>query len=289
MTDHSDRGTTPVPSSSTTSKIDPPNPARVFQHQIDDTDPGMVLAYRRAQTGEIQRRLTKPRILSAATGSSPIRPPLPSPEDIRSRIPPQGISPSAVSASFGNMIVGRGIFRDRSRRQQFWDLVIQNANYDRKARLLSPLYNGAYQGLPSPPPLPSAGDIRARISSEGIYAEHLSASYGDYIMGTGMYTDTERTKQIDSLIHANAILVRKTMLLRLAPRMPTAAELQSKIPPQGITMGDFARYYHSFGWSKEREQVLQQLMLENMEFEMKTKLFFVKEPGAGIGEANFLR
>jgi len=289
MTDHSDRGTTPVPSSSTTSKIDPPNPARVFQHQIDDTDPGMVLANRRAQTGEIQRRLTKPRILSAATGSSPIRPPLPSLEDIRSRIPPQGISPNAVSASFGNMIVGRGLFKDGSRRQQFWELVVQNAHYDRHTKRLSPLYNGAYQGLPSPPPLPSADDIRARISSEGIYAEHLSASYGDYIMGTGMYTDIERTKQIDSLIHANAILVRKTMLLRLAPRMPTAAELRSKIPPQGITMGDFARYYHSFGWSKEREQKFQQLMLENMEFEMKTKLFFLKEPGAGTGQANFLR
>jgi len=269
--------------------MEPHNPARVTQHQPDDTDPGMVLANRRAQSDEIDRRLTIPRVLSATTGSPPIRPPLPSPEDIRSRISPQGISPSALSASFGNMIVGRGIFKDGSRRQQFWDLVVQNAYYNRQTKRLSPLYNGAYQGQPSPPPLPSADDIRARISSEGIYAEHLSASYGDYIMGTGMYTDIERTKQIDSLIHANAILVRKTMLLRLAPRMPTAAELRSKIPPQGITMGDFARYYHGIGLSKEREQVLQQLMLENMEFDMETKLFFLKDPAAGTGVANFLR
>lgn len=270
--------------------MDPHDPALVAQYQIDDIDRGMILANRQAQSEETKRRLNAPRDLSATTESPPIRPPLPSPEDIRSRIPPQGIFPREVSASFGNMIVGRGIFKDRSRREQFWELVVQNAHYDRHTKLLSPLYHGAYQGSPSSPPLPSVDDIRARISSKGIYAEILSASYGDYIMGTGMHTDIERTKQIDSLTHANANLVRETMVLELAPRMPTAAELRSQITPQGMPMDDFKRYYDDFCCgSKEREQVFYQLMIQNVDLKVETERLVLKEPGAGTGDADFSR
>lgn len=159
MAYHSERGNTLVSSNSSTSEVDPHNPARVTQHQLDEIDPGMIFAKRRAQSEETKRRLNTPRDLSATSESPAIRPPLPSPEDIRSLIPPKGIFPSDLSASLGNMIVGRSIFKDGSRREQFW----------------KSLYHDACQGPPSPPPLPSADDIRARISSEGIYAENLSA------------------------------------------------------------------------------------------------------------------
>lgn len=284
MTDHSDRSATPGPSGLTISKMDPFNAAWVAQHQLEVTDPGVIMSNRRAQTTEFRSPLIKPRIFSAAMGSLPIRPPLPSPEDIRSRIPPQGISPHAVSASFGNMVVGRGIFEDGSRRQQFWDLVVQNANYDRQAKRLSPLYDGAFQAPTSRPPLPSADDVRARISSEGIYAEHLAASYGDLIMGTGRYPDIERVKQIENIIHANAFLIRETMVLRLAPRMPSAADLRSRIPPEGITRDECLRIGHQVhgnGRSVERTTRFSQLILENVKYDNRTKLFFLKEHTAG--------
>lgn len=108
-------------------------------------------------------------------------------------------------------------------------------------------------------------------------------------MGTGMYTDIERAKQIDSLIHANANLARETMLLTLATRMPTATELRSQIPPQGMPMDDFERYYNDFCGSKERAQVFHQLMLENVEFDMETQRLHVKEPGACTSDADFFR
>lgn len=280
ITHHSDCITTLVPPSSTTSRMDPHNLAQIAQYQPDYPKADVVVAKRRAQPDGLDRRLTEPRILSAATGNAPIRPPLPSPEDIRSRIPPQGISPRAVSASFGNMIVGRGIFKDDSRRQQFWNLVAQNAQYDRHTKRLSPLYRGAYQGPPSRPPLPSANDIRARISSGGIYAENLFASYGECIMGTGKYNDTKRLEQIHSLIHTNAVLLRDTMTFKLAPRLPTAAELRSLIPPQGLTMDDFINHYHTLWWTQERMQILQQLLTENLEFSLETRIFFVKRRGS---------
>lgn len=164
MAYHSERGNTLVPSNSSTSEVDPHNPARVAQHQLDDIDPGMIFAKRRAQSEETKRRLNTPRDLCATSESPAIRPPLPSPEDIRSLIPPEGIFPSDLSASLGNMIVGRGIFKDGSRREQFWKSVVQNAHYDRDTNLLSPLYHDAYQGPPSPPPLPSADDIFVPVS-----------------------------------------------------------------------------------------------------------------------------
>ena len=54
-----------------------------------------------------------------------IRPSLPTSQDIRSRIPPHGITPAKLSASYGNMLVGRGLFKHGQRREAFWKFDCQ--------------------------------------------------------------------------------------------------------------------------------------------------------------------
>ena len=203
----------------------------------------------------------------------PARAPLPSAADIRSRVPPQGISPKELSRSYGNMIVGRGLYRDEERREQFWNLVAENAILEKEVPLLRPLHNEAYLGPPLRPPPPSVADIRARISYDGISSKNLSASYGDMIMGLGLFYDEERVRHIACLVDQNAFLDEENDLLRLLPDIPTACNIRSRVSPAGISIDELiGQFGNVAGWPIVRKCRFRELLSQNTVLDQETNL-----------------
>lgn len=209
---------------------------------------------------------------------SHLMPPLPTAFDIRCRIPPKGISPRTLSRSYGNALVGRGMFKNAERREKFWALVARNAIIDKGTGLLKPLYPGAHVGPPLQPPPPSIEDIRARIPlSDGIPPQHLSASYGDMIVGLGLWRDDERHRQFWHSVYQEAVLDEKANLLRLLPPFPTREDFRAKIPTQGIhvsaLIGRFKGAWQeelAVIWTEERKLRFGELLEKEAELNMVT-------------------
>ena len=157
----------------------------------------------------------------------PVRPPPPSVADIRARISYDGISSESLSASYGDMIMGLGSFYDEERVRHIAGLVDQNAVLDEENDLLRLL-----------PDIPTVCNIRSRIPPAGISTDELVGQFGN-VVGWPII----RKCRFRELLSQNTVLDQETNLLQLIPKIPTAASLRSRIPPEGILVSDLSALF----------------------------------------------
>lgn len=176
------------------------------------------------------------------------RSPLPTAQHVRSCIPPLGITPAKLSRIYGNFVIGRDLYNNPQRRDQFWTLVRENSRIIEKfgRTVLLPLYNGAYTGPPKPPDWPNLDSIRARIPPEGISNRSLLASFGDLLSGdpAGLHPDEARYRALCAIVIQLTVFDKAAACYKV--RFPSDKEFLDEFPASGILCQDLLRDFWIF-------------------------------------------